>query len=185
MSPAMSAISFVMDGVAHAANDGFVSGAAYCIAASSGSFVPTPAIRGGCTQAGPKKESSHSRGNVFSRFWEESQGVQARPSQRSSAPSPSEIACSIHSRYQRRHHPERAYGSEYLHLERCLGADAWGHAPEGHAKFVADDRAPGLRSAPQPESCPTIRREFRIGRVAAAVHVQQRKSRIPPPEGEP
>jgi hypothetical protein len=25
MSPAMSAISFVMDGVAHAANDGFVS----------------------------------------------------------------------------------------------------------------------------------------------------------------
>jgi hypothetical protein len=28
MSPAMSAISFVMDGVAHAANDGFVSKAA-------------------------------------------------------------------------------------------------------------------------------------------------------------
>jgi hypothetical protein len=31
--------------------------------------------------------------------------------QHSSAPSPSEIAGSIHSRYRRRHHPEKVYGS--------------------------------------------------------------------------
>ena len=40
ISPAMSAISFVMDGVAHAANDGFVSIPDYCSAASSGRYVP-------------------------------------------------------------------------------------------------------------------------------------------------
>jgi len=45
MSPAMSAISFVMDGVAHAANDGFVSIADSCSATSTGSNVPTPVVR--------------------------------------------------------------------------------------------------------------------------------------------
>jgi hypothetical protein len=47
MSPAMSAISFVMDGVAHAANDGFVSTADGCSAAKMHEFTILPVLARG------------------------------------------------------------------------------------------------------------------------------------------